>query len=74
MFSHVGGEGGRVVGVGEQVGHVTVERGVWTRAVRWVGVGEGFRYNILMTILIILPILLNMQLEINQQLQIFGCT
>ena len=42
MFLHVGGEGGRVVGVGEQVGHVTVERGVWTCAVRWVGVGEGF--------------------------------
>ena len=36
MFSHVGGEGGRVAGVGEQVGHVTVERGVWTCACTFV--------------------------------------
>lgn len=42
MFSHVGREGGRVVGVGEQVRHVTVERGVWTCVVRWVGLGVGF--------------------------------
>ena len=32
---HVGGEGGRVAGVGEQVGHVTVERGVWTCGWGW---------------------------------------
>ena len=42
MFSHVRGEGGRVVGVGEQVGHVTVERGVWACGVRWVGLGVRF--------------------------------
>ena len=64
-FSHVGGEGGRVVSVGEQVRHVAVERGVWRRTVRWgyehvKQAGVLITKPILMTMLIILTASLNM--------------